>query len=84
MNYEILRKGNELKKAICDTQVDLNLINYMKNGFSDFRILYRNKNDVIVEIKTNEDKELETKIIQLLEDRLKDKLNDLKKQFEKL
>lgn len=84
MNYDILRKGNELKEAICNTQVDLNLIKSMKEGFSDFRILYINKYNVTESIKTNEDKELETKIIQLLEDSLKDKLTRLKDQFEKL
>lgn len=85
MNYEILRKGKELEKAICDTQVDLNLLKSMKEGgYSDFRILYLNKYDVTVSIKTNEEKELETKIIQLLEDSLREKLTRLKGKFENL
>lgn len=85
MNYEILRKGKELEKAICDTQVNLNLLKSMKEGgYSDFRILYLNKYDVTVSIKTNEEKELETKIIQLLEDNLREKLTRLKCKFENL
>ena len=84
MKIEDLNKGTLLHKDICDVQVKLNLLKLMKEtGYYDFSINYRNKHDVYMQIDTN-DKDLEAKLINMIEERLKDKLNDLKKQFEKL
>lgn len=84
MKIEDLNKATLLHKDICDVQVNLNLLKLMKEtGYYDFSINYRNKHDVYMRIDTN-DKDLEAKLINMIEEGLKDKLNDLKKQFEKL